>query len=92
MGNKMKLPLGNLTHLITRASYKPSLLRNRSILEHKTSLVHAILLLWYLSHKRAAKVQASLCKRAVSPELHCLHTHRRDVDEGSDKEVQFLAK
>ena len=30
--------------------------------------------LWYLSHRRPAKAQASLRIRAVSPELRCSHT------------------
>ena len=39
--------------------------------------------LWYLSHRRPATAQKSLCICAVSPEP--LHTWSVEVDEGSDK-------
>ena len=39
--------------------------------------------LWYLSHRRPAKVQASL---RISPEpFRCSHTWSMEVDEGSDQ-------
>ena len=34
--------------------------------------------LWYLSHRRPAKAQASLC-------IRCSHTWSMEVDEGSDQ-------
>ena len=46
--------------------------------------------LWYLSHRRPAKAQASLRIRAVSSaqsrqSLRCSHTWSMEVDEGSDQ-------
>ena len=41
--------------------------------------------LWYLSHRRPAKAQASLCIRAVSPEPSLFAHINMEVDEGSDR-------
>ena len=34
--------------------------------------------IFYLSQRRRAKAQASLCTRAVSPEPYCSHTQNKD--------------
>ena len=57
--------------------------------------------LWYLSHRRPVKTQASLRIRAVSPEpllsvqahlsLRCSHTWSMEVDEGSDQKSDWMA-
>ena len=52
-------------------------------------LMSKLMRLWYLSHRRPAKAQASLCILRASAQsrqgLRCSHTWSMEVDEGSDQ-------
>ena len=51
--------------------------------QHHSDIMTHLMRLWYLSHRRPAKAQASLCIRAVSPEpslrTHMKYGNRRRV-------------
>ena len=53
----------------------------------KPSLV-TLMRLWYLSHRRPAKAQVSLCMHAVSPEP-LLFALSMEVDKGSEKKSEI---
>ena len=50
---------------------------------NEVQIVYQLMWFRYLSHMRAAKDQASLHIRTVSPETSLIALKRRDIDEGS---------
>ena len=70
---------------VVRGAFLVVLFAPDGYLNHMKLYLGQHMRLWYLSHRRQAKAQASLCIRAVSPEPSLFAHISTGVDEGSDQ-------